>query len=292
MKILTKEQIKEADKLTARLLNISSLELMEKAAIKLSLYIEKNISKQNRLFFIIGKGNNGGDGLAMARILCIKGYDCVIFIPPFEGEASEEFQINLNRLPKSIKKSDSLKELIPEDIIIDALLGSGVIGRVRPYYLNIIKEINASKNLVISIDIPSGMNTEQNSGIEEIIEASITLTIQFPKLSMLLSEKGALAGKIEIIDIGIATKSFKTKYELIDDLSIADLKFKSNKFDYKNKYGHNLLISGCQEMMGAAILSTSASLPLPLFALAVDSSQVIFHIQKGIVYKLAALRQC
>jgi NAD(P)H-hydrate epimerase len=271
MKIFTKEQIKEADRYTIENEPVASIDLMERASEAIAGWIVKNIDKQIPLLFVIGKGNNGGDGLAVARILRLEGFDCFIYFAYDKDFTNEECRINLERLPSDIPFIDSLTEIDESTVIIDALLGTGISGNVREPAANIISQINRLNNKVISIDLPSGMNTETLAlsccagkiDSLKIIEADITLTLEFPKLAMLLPETGEYAGTIVTLPIGLSKQYLEqteTPYNYIDKILIDKLKKKRLKFGHKNTYGHALLICGSKNMIGAAVLATGAAL--------------------------------
>lgn len=262
MKILTDLQIKEADRYTIQNEPISSIDLMERASMNIALWIDKHIAKEHPLLFLIGKGNNGGDGLAAARILYEKGFKCSLFLAFTEEYLSEESKFNFKRLPTNINILDTIS-VSRETIIIDALLGTGVKGAVKDPILSIIKEVNSLPNEVISIDLPSGMISEFGNEDQVIIKASTTLTLEFPKLAMLLPEAGNFCGNIEIIPIqlhkGFINDSDSPFYYTTEKLA-KTLTLKRDKFAHKGTYGHALLICGSTGMMGAAVLATGAAL--------------------------------
>jgi NAD(P)H-hydrate epimerase len=271
MKIFTKDQIKEADRYTIENEPVSSIDLMERASEAIAGWINKHIDTRIPLLFIVGKGNNGGDGLAVARILRGKGYDCSVYPVYGKDFMSEECRINFERLPSDILLTDSLTDLDRHTIIIDALLGTGVSGRVKEPAASLIPQINGLENKVIAIDLPSGMSTEPptqhglHKEIEkwQIVKADITLTLEFPKLAMMLPETGEYAGNVIILPFGLSKQyidATETRYQYIDKILIDSLKKERLKFGYKNVYGHALLICGSTGMIGAAILATGAAL--------------------------------
>ncbi|MDR3056630.1 MAG: NAD(P)H-hydrate dehydratase [Prevotella sp.] len=262
MKILTGNQIKEADLYTIEHEPIKSVDLMERASNVIAEWIYSNINKHTPLLFLIGKGNNGGDGLAVARILYYAGYDCSVLLP-FEKEAlSRECRKNLERLPIEIGKKDT-KDIKSNTIIIDALLGTGVEGNIKEPLSSIIEEINLLPNKVISIDLPSGMKSEFGNIDQKIIKAGITLTLEFPKLAMLLPEAGEYCGDIKILPIGLDKEFINnapSTYHYITNEFIENIKLRREKFSHKGTYGHALLICGSRGMVGAAVLATGAAL--------------------------------
>jgi len=267
MKILTGQQIKEADKYTIENEPISSIDLMERASNTIAQWFCENVDKNKSLLFLIGKGNNGGDGLAIARILFHAGYDCsVCMLTENKEELSEDCRYNLERLPKYVKfvRFVNFLDNLPDNtIIVDALLGSGVNGALKEPFPSLIEQVNTLPNKVISIDLPSGMITEFGNSEQKIIKADITLTLEFPKLAMLLPEAGECCGNIIVLAIGLSQEyvnNSDSQYYYITESLIEELRLKRNKFGHKGMYGHALLIGGSRGMAGAAILAAGAAL--------------------------------
>jgi len=258
MKILTAAQIAQADALCIENEGIDSLALMERAAEQIALWICRNTDQQQRLLFIVGKGNNAGDGLAAARILHNAGF-CVQVYAPFPAESmNEQCRMNWERLPDGL----SSDEIAIDDntTIVDALLGTGVSGPAGEPIASLIEHINDSGCKVISIDIPSGMHPEEGDKGAAIVNADTTLTVQYPKLAMMLPQAGGHCGRIEVLDIGIDDSLFETPYYYVMPEMIEASKHRRPKFAYKNMYGHALLVCGSTAMTGAAILATGAAL--------------------------------
>ncbi|MDR1594585.1 MAG: NAD(P)H-hydrate dehydratase [Prevotellaceae bacterium] len=263
MKIFIKEQIKDVDRYTIENEPITSIDLMERASEAIAGWISENIDKQIPLLFIAGKGNNGGDGLACARILQQKGFDCSVYPVYGKNFPNEECRINLERLPEDVSFIDNLNGIDKRTVIVDALLGTGVSGNVREPAASVISQVNSLNNKVISIDLPSGMSTEPLLSSQQIIKAEVTLTLQFPKLALMLPETGEYAGTVITLPIGLSKtylEQTESPYHYIDVSLIECLKKRRSKFGYKNIYGHALLICGSKNMIGAAILATGAAL--------------------------------
>ncbi|MDR1898205.1 MAG: NAD(P)H-hydrate dehydratase [Prevotellaceae bacterium] len=273
MKIFTKEQIKAADEYTVVNKPVASIDLMEWASETIAAWIEENIDKRKQLLFVVGKGNNGGDGLAVARIMNRKGFNCLVYMVYDVESLSEECAINFKRITNipEISFIDTIAGISSDIVIIDAILGAGISGNIKKPVSEIILHINELNNQVISIDLPSGMQTEFNSPEQLIVKADITLTLEFPKLAMLLPETGEFAGKIVVLPIGLDKRYVEqtdTVYNYIDGELIDGLKKRRLKFGYKNTYGHALLVCGSRyiennaqySMTGAAILAANAAL--------------------------------
>lgn len=264
MKILTGSRIREADIYTIDNEPVESIALMERAAETMAQWVCNNIEPDTPLVFIIGKGNNGGDGLAMARILYHAGFDCEVYMTAAIEELSPDCLYNFDRLPSGIQVLPAGDlQVGPDTVIVDAILGSGIKGNVAGLSGDVIEFVNNLTNKVISIDVPSGMPTENAVGNKTTIQATTTLTIQFPKLSMLLPESGEAAGEIVVIDIGISKEYIEhaeSPYFYIDENLVKDKIRPRSKFAHKGTYGHALLVCGSKGMAGAAVLATGAAL--------------------------------
>lgn len=265
--IFTSTQIKEIDKLTISREPISSINLMQRAASELSNWIIENIASNIGLWFFIGPGNNGGDGLAMATILSKKGFNCHLCL--CSVTFSEDAQKNLeHNIKQGITIYNLTKEKLPlpiqsDDVIIDCIFGSGLNKPVEGKYEEIINDINQYKNYTIAIDIPSGLFSEDNSlNTKNIIKADQCLTLEFPKLSMLLPDSNNYINDFEIINIQLNEKAKSetiTNYFLITPMDISSILPKRSKYSHKGTYGHALLVGGSIGKMGAIILASKAA---------------------------------
>ena len=268
MKILNQSQIREADRQTVRMEPIASIELMERAAKACFHWICQRYDTDQKFALLCGTGNNGGDGLAIYRMLREKKYPCRLF----EYLLGQKPGIDYTQNRKRIKVED-IKKLNPEDlsslpkeiILIDALLGTGLNRPTEGPLKKIIQALNALPNTILSIDIPSGLFSDFNTDNppEGIVQATHTISFQMPKLSFLLPECGEKVGHFHLLDIGILPsylEKVKTPYHYLTP-KIAESFFKSpKKFDHKGNNGHLLLIAGSSGKMGAAVLAAQAAL--------------------------------
>lgn len=269
MKILTGAQISQADTATIENEPISSVDLMERTSEAMAREICDIVPQEDKLLFFIGKGNNGGDGLAVARILHNAGFDCSIAMLFAPEELGEDCRFNYERLPEGLP-AEPWDGKVPENddengtVIVDAILGSGLKGAADGIAAGAIKAINDFQGTVISLDIPSGMPTDPIDGpVGEIVSADYTLTVEFPKLSMLLPATGECCGKIKIIPIDLDSqfiKNAETPYKYITEDLIYCLLKSRPKFAHKGMFGHALMICGSADMFGAAILAVSGAL--------------------------------
>lgn len=269
MKIFTSEQVRNIDKYTINNEPVASIDLMERAASNLFAKISELYSFDNNQFLVIaGPGNNGGDGLAIARLLFLQGASVKTVFCHFSEHISDDCLINLERLkkicPQYIKVIFEPQECTfsENEIIVDCLFGSGLVRPVVGKYAIIIGKINNSKNHVISIDIPSGLFGENNTtNTGAIIEADMTLTIQFSPLSALFAENQKYFGDLYVISIGLSQEAINktgTDYCIIDACDIKQIIKKRNRFDHKGIFGHALLIAGKYCTAGAAVLASKS----------------------------------
>ena len=296
MKILTGKDIREADLYTIEHEPVASVELMERAALALEAEIaaaaettedQKTAAEAPEYLIIAGKGNNGGDGLAVARLLKgrfgdTRSISVILLAAP--DQLSPDCRLNMDLLPAGISlfsfadghiTADG-SEVPPEQlfrgntVVIDAILGTGVTGAVRGAALQAIRLVNEHSRrcrMVISIDMPSGLPTEPRNRGEaagaDTIAADLTLTIEFPKLSLLLPETGRYAGRLRTVHIGLDRKfidSRESAYAAVDTAYVPTLLQPRGEFDHKGTHGHALVIAGSAEYLGAAILCTGAAL--------------------------------
>nr|WP_319401159.1 NAD(P)H-hydrate dehydratase [uncultured Carboxylicivirga sp.] len=268
IKILNAHQIKGVDKATIDNEPISSIDLMERAAGVFYAEFTK-LTKANPVVILAGPGNNGGDALAVARMLVNDGRKVRVFLHRSRsGGLSEDAGINLSRLGEIytdivlVDESTHLN-LSNDEWVIDGLFGSGLNKPIEGVAANLIYEINSSGNKVVSIDVPSGLFCEKNSSqnLQTCIEADYTISFQMPKLSFLLEDNQRYVGKWKVLNIGLnkeAIEKESSTYFLIDTPYIRSLLKQRKKFDYKGVFGHALLMAGSYGKMGAAVIASKA----------------------------------
>ena len=272
MKILPIDKVREGDAYTIKNEPVESVNLMERAANACASWIESHIVNSRKINIFCGLGNNGGDGLAVGRLLHQKNYSISIFVMRLSDKVSDDFRINFERLRNipdievtDLKENGILPEIGSNDIIIDALFGSGLTKPVKGFAADVINHINSSKAYVISIDVPSGLFCDSSSEITGcvIIKANQTLTFQLPRFAFLFAENEKYVGSWEVLQIGIS-KEFIDKTEVKSFLTVADDIRKvykpRQKFAHKGNHGHALLISGSYGKMGAAVLGSASCL--------------------------------
>lgn len=268
-KILTAEQIRQADQYTIDNQPIASIDLMEKASKAFVSWFLKKYGLRKNIKIFCGMGNNGGDGLAISRLLTEHGCDINTFCIGDLSKASQDFKTNYDRLcsiqePEVLNESTALPKLVAGDIVIDALFGSGLSRPVTGFYADLINHINtASLEHVIAIDIASGMFSDQNTSGNVVVHCDQTVSFQIPKLAFYLPQNYKSTGKLSIVDIGLNDEYIQqlpTDFFLISKEYIRSIHKKRKKFDHKGKFGHNLIIAGSKGKIGAAVLATKACL--------------------------------
>ena len=272
MKILSSNQLKELDKYTMEQEPIASIDLMERAAQALTEAIIRRWDTSHPIVVFAGPGNNGGDALAVARMLSQKSYHVEVFLFNTKGRLSEECQTNLHRLKTcgSIYFTEISTQFDPpilteNHVVIDGLFGTGLNKPLNGGFAAVVKYINASKATVVAIDIPSGLMGEDNTyNIRpHIVRADVTLSIQLPKLSFFFPENEEIVGEWELLDIGLKQsyiQAAESPYSILEEEQIRSLIKPRKRFAHKGSFGHGLLIAGSYGMAGASILSAKACL--------------------------------
>ncbi|MBC8047736.1 MAG: NAD(P)H-hydrate dehydratase [Fimbriimonadaceae bacterium] len=259
MKILNAVQIREADTNTIQVEKIASHELMERAAKAFTNTLLRDFTLTKAIYIICGTGNNGGDGLCIARHLFLKGYDIKVFIVGDIQKASPDFLLNYKRLNHFhfntfIHLNDTnLNTLENGFLYVDAIFGTGLNKQPETIYKKVIYKINEEALITISVDVPSGLFIDGPT-ISSCIKAHHIYTFQFPKLAFLFPENAQYAESWKTIDIGLKLPDIKNTDEFSDKGSVLKLIRPRNKFDHKGSYGHALIIAGNAGMEGAASL--------------------------------------
>ena len=254
MRIIEDYTIKQA--------GVPAVELMERAALAVVDVITNNINKDDRICVVCGKGNNGGDGAAIARLLFMRGYDVTI-IPAGVGAAPAgsllELQLEKARsLGVPIENRNKLDEY---NIIIDAIFGIGLTRPVSGVYEQIINEINNNKGMIFSVDVPSGISADDGKVLNVAVKAHRTITFGFMKKGLLFYPGAWYAGKITVADIGLSPEAAlqleaPAFYYEPEDLSLLPDR---PAYSHKGTFGRVLVIAGSKGMSGAAFLSAKAA---------------------------------
>ncbi|MBR1548122.1 MAG: NAD(P)H-hydrate dehydratase [Prevotella sp.] len=273
MKIFTSAQIHELDKYTIEHEPIASIDLMERAAQAITRAICTAWPATMPVVVFAGPGNNGGDALAVARLLAERSYRVSAYLFNISGKLSPDCTANKKRLEDTrrihefieVREEFDPPQLDEGTLVIDGLFGSGLNKPLAGGFASLVKYINASPAKVVSIDVPSGLMTEDNSSNvrANIIRASQTLTLQLPKLSFLFAECQPYIGQLQVLDIRLSREGMarlESQYSIVEENEVRQLLRARSTFAHKGQMGHALIIAGSYCMAGAAILATKAAL--------------------------------
>ena len=266
MKIFSAAQIKKWDAFTIENEPISSIDLMERAAMACCRWILEHKYHQRHFLVLCGNGNNGGDGLAIARLLLQNNCKLTAYIISEKG--SPDYEINLERLrhqgllPENIA-TGNFPAITPDIVVIDAIFGTGLNNAPEGVSGALIEHVNNSPAPVISIDLPSGLYADIDSEANSIIKATHTICLQNYKLAFLLPQNDQYYGEVHLINIGM-DKTFESEeeaeFELTERALIRSICKSRKRFSHKGTYGQAALLCGSYGMMGAAVLGARACL--------------------------------
>ncbi|MCR5042976.1 MAG: NAD(P)H-hydrate dehydratase [Bacteroidaceae bacterium] len=280
MKVLSAAQLKAVDAYTIEKELASSANLMERASRAVADKIRSRWTIDTPMKIFAGPGNNGGDALAIARMLSEAKYKVYVYLFNTSGNLSPDCQLNKQRLLdfQNVKKdmmgvhnvefTEVTSQFTPPkledgDLIIDGLFGTGLSRPLNGGFASVVKYINASPATVVSIDVPSGLMCEDNTYnvMNHIVKANYTYTIQYPKLAFFFPENESYVGNWEVLDIGLldpGTEETATFYNFTEKKDMVAMLKTRSKFAHKGTMGHAVLIAGKKGMAGAAILSARA----------------------------------
>jgi hydroxyethylthiazole kinase-like uncharacterized protein yjeF len=269
--LLSAKQMRDADAFTIKNKEITSIDLMESAAQAfVKAFAEEVADHQTSIAVLCGRGNNGGDGLAVARLLKDKGYQNVfVYVLAFSDKESAEYKANLTRLEdlwfpmQTISKARDLPEL-KEEVIIDAILGSGLNAELNGEYKELAVKVNAMERKVIAIDVPTGFPAEGQLKENSIyLKADMVICFERPKINFFFPESAAALKHFRVVTIGLDEEFIEqcqSSYHLLEAADIRALVKPRELFTHKGTYGHALIIAGQQQTMGAALLAARACL--------------------------------
>lgn len=269
--LLNQEQMRSADAFTIKDKGISSIDLMESASVAfVAAFVEEVPEKDTSIAVLCGKGNNGGDGLAIARILKDTGYANVsVYLIGFSAKETEDYTANLKRLEElwfsltKIDKAEDIQELEGQ-VIIDAILGSGLNAALEDPYRQLVESVNALNRQVIAVDVPTGFPGEGPLRKDSVyLKADLVICFQRPKINFFFPESAQALKRFRVVQIGLDEgfiQDCDSAYQLIEASDLAELVKPRASFTHKGTYGHALIIAGQQQTMGAALLAAKACL--------------------------------
>ncbi|WP_299765554.1 NAD(P)H-hydrate dehydratase [uncultured Dokdonia sp.] len=272
MKIFSRKQIYEADQITVKKENLPSINLMERAGGYIYEWVHERLKGgQVPIKVFCGIGNNGGDGMVLARYLIENNYNVTTYLVNYNTKRVPDFLEAYSRLksatknwPIVINEGDELPVISPQDIVVDAIFGIGLNRVVQDWVKALFTAINASNAYVLSIDIPSGMYMDMapQEG-DVIIQPRFTLSFQAPKLPFFLPMTAPIMQAWDILDIGLDPEylaTTPTDVELIGKQEVIQMYRSRGQFGHKGMYGHSLLIGGSYGKMGAIVLASKAAM--------------------------------
>ncbi|TDN87941.1 hydroxyethylthiazole kinase-like uncharacterized protein yjeF/hydroxyethylthiazole kinase-like uncharacterized protein yjeF [Salegentibacter sp. 24] len=272
MKILSAEQLQEADKVTLKTEGISSTRLMERAASLVFNEIHTRLEGADICIKIFcGIGNNGGDGLVVARLLHKYGYKVKVYVVNYSDKRSDDFLINYDRYtkeshcsPQSIDGEEDFPEISPGDFVVDSIFGIGLNRPASGWLGKLLNHINHSGAFCLAVDMPSGLFPDKVPAQgTPVIKANYTLTFQTPKIVFFLPQTMKFSGEVQVLDIGLDRsflKEAKAVAQLIGKREARQLYKPRNKNTHKGDYGHTLVVGGSYGKIGSIVLSAKSTL--------------------------------
>lgn len=267
MKACFSSQMREIDKAAAETGKIPGIVLMENAAIACVKHLERLDLHNKRTAVFCGKGNNGGDGLAIARHLINMGVDTDIYLVcgrNFSGDALTNYEILLQMDVQmyDISYQDDLQyQIMSYDIVIDSIFGTGIRGDISGIAAEVIAQINEYSKFVFSVDIPSGVNGDDGSVCNTAVKADMTVTFGAYKIGMLSFPGADLCGKIFVENISIPKYIMEHININVTDKELAESIMPKRKANsHKGDYGKLLIVGGSKGMTGAPAMAAEAAL--------------------------------
>jgi len=274
MKVVTSQQMREIDRKAIEENNLFGLILMENAGLRIFQNLKKIYAdlRLKKVIIFAGSGNNGGDGFVVARHLYNYGVKVKVFLlAPFnkiKGEAGENLNIidkmGVELIETETTKFEEIQEAVQNyDLIIDAILGTGLQGRVTGLKAKIIDLVNVAGKEVVAIDVPSGLDADTGKLEGPCIKATHTITLALPKIGLLLFPGASYAGKVTVEDIGIPScllKNNKIKTNMVTREIVKSLLPFRATYSHKGSFGKVLILAGSVGMTGAAYLASEAAM--------------------------------
>lgn len=268
---------------------ISSLDLMERAGTRFAEHLLRHcpIDHFSEIVVLCGPGNNGGDGLVIARHLYAQWLPVrIVLAVPDGARTTPEFDTNLERWYELLGKQRERHTHVYREgekltwesptLLIDAIFGIGLSKPLRNYHAKLAENINQSGAYIIAVDAPSGMRLDEHTDDKALsVRANETYTFQFYKMAYLMPETYSRCGEVSMIDIGLRLPADDYKLQLIEQETIKNLLHHPNKYAHKGSMGHGLLIAGSADMPGAAILAATAALRGGIGKVTVHSSSKV-----------------
>ena len=270
MRVITSRTMQETDKKAIEEFGIPGLQLMENAGLRCVEEIVAQCGFSGYCVVLTGKGNNGGDGYVIARLLIQKGWNVKVIILADRETITGDAAVNLLMLPVSVVNycplagqlsAQHTEDILQADVIVDALLGTGLCNTVSGVYLEAIELMNTSHRPIVSVDIPSGIHGTSGRVLGGAVRASVTVTFAFAKLGHVLYPGAEYTGRLVVADIGIPIPLMETVhgYDFLNEDTIRPLLHRRDRQAHKGTFGHCLIIAGSTGKTGAAVLSANSA---------------------------------
>lgn len=270
MRVVTAQTMQEIDKRAIEGYGIPGLQLMENAG---SCCVEEIIAEfglHGHCLVMAGKGNNGGDGYVIARLLSQKGWNVKVMVLAGREQIFGDAAANLDKLPGSVithctdegqLSALHMEEIFQADLIVDALLGTGLCNAVSGIYLEAIELMNTSGRPVVAVDIPSGIHGTTGRVLGAAVRACITVTFAFAKLGHVLYPGAEYTGRLVVADIGIPPEVMESVsgYDFMDADAVRPMLHRRDRTAHKGRFGHCLIIAGATGTTGAAALAANSA---------------------------------
>jgi len=291
MKIFTTESIRNIDRVTIEEEGVSSQELIHRVAEGVVNEVLASCNPSKPTIIFAGSGNNGADALIVGKLLIEAGFNPHILLFNFKGnslsrdcrEAKHKLLSLGNVNLTEIIDSAEIPVITRNHLVIDGLFGTGLRDPLMGGYTVLVRNISESGAMVVSIDIPSGLFGDWNSRVlaRDVVHATVTMAVQFPRLSFFLSDNAPMIGKWKVIDIGLSQRAInetQTKYYYVERSDIRQVLRHRPDFCSKDDFGHALLFCGCYGMMGAAVLAGRGALRAGAGKVTIHSARDGFNI--------------
>ena len=269
MIILSAAQTRELDQATIDEQHLPSTALMERAATAFTRWFFGRLTQEEagEILVLCGPGNNGGDGLAIARLLHQGNYAVRVALLP-AGKYSADWQHNRHHLPAAVPVVEitegQLPDILPGTVVIDALFGTGLTRPLTGLPVTLVANLAQAEARVIAVDIPSGLFADAPQPLgSAVVRAQHTVSFGLPKLAFLLPQNADFVGEWHLEDIGLSTRFIEgaaTYWHYTDAAAVAQTLPARPKFSHKGTFGHALLLAGSRGKMGAALLAAGACL--------------------------------
>lgn len=264
-KIISAQQTREADLYTIKNQPIASIDLMEKASLA---FVEEFLKLENvdpkKIAVVCGVGNNGGDGFAISRLLMTRGHEVQPYLIQLKDTLSPDCQTNSDRLHTIdiITPNDQIPSFDGYDILIDAIFGTGLNSPAQGFASKVINAINNSSTKVYSVDLPSGLFSDQITVSDSVVKSDVTISFQRPKKAFFYPENNEYVKSWKVVDIGLDETFIQQQNsnEFVLNNLISDQLKTRERYSHKGTYGHTLILSGSYGKIGATILTTKACL--------------------------------